>query len=555
VESAPSASAPSDDASQSLQHRPPRIDLRFEAAHFSDLPSAPVALELPEDFEAPPRLLRISVELTVAGAVEAAADFNDVLDVPLLPRFVRIRLVDELGGAIAGEKLELAFDNEQVTLTGDGKGQIRVDNPPVLVARLKLLEPDSLEKKLKALWDKPRPGARLRVGPGVEVVSFRDAISELVVGEGTTIVSVQPRVVKARLFGSFFETSKTFLLRSALDAMRGMKALYDANPNSQLLLVGHADRSGSVAYNDTLSLDRADAVAAFLKDDVEGWFKWYGAGVANEKRWGKREDRLMLAELADATVLLSSPDPILAFQESRELAERGEAGPETRRALIGEYMAVDDTKLPADVTLVTHGAGEHFPEIPTADGVEEDQNRRVEMFFFDGTLGVQPPVPGKNSKAGSAEYPEWRERSIETHDFDASAGDTRPVVLHLLDAEGASIEGANWTINHAFGADTGITGSDGLVLGKVPTNVTKAILTHDTAAIELELVPLTPSDDVLGAQHRLNNLGYRCGVPPSGTLDAATGEALRRFQTDEELGVTGTLSLETSARLREIYGH
>jgi hypothetical protein len=218
-------------------------------------------------------------------------------------------------------------------------------------------------------------------------------------------------------------------------------------------------------------------------------------------------------------------------------------------------MAVDGTTLPSDVMLVTHGAGEHFPEIPTADGVEEDQNRRVEMFFFDGTLGVQPPPPGKNSKAKSPEYPEWLQRSIETHDFDASAGATRPVVLHLLDADGASIAGANWTINHAFGSDAGVTGADGLVLGKVPANVSKAILTHDNAAIELELVALTPSDDVLGAQHRLNNLGYDCGVPPSGTLDVVTEEALRRFQTDEELDVSGTLSPETSARLREIYGH
>ena len=67
----------------------------------------------------------------------------------------------------------------------------------------------------------------------------------------------------------------------------------------KILVVGHTDRSGEPRYNDPLSLERADAVAAFLIDDVDTWLARYNNNVSNEKRWGKREDLLMLQSLPD----------------------------------------------------------------------------------------------------------------------------------------------------------------------------------------------------------------------------------------------------------------
>jgi hypothetical protein len=61
------------------------------------------------------------------------------------------------------------------------------------------------------------------------------------------------------------------------------------------LLVGHTDTSADPAYNDPLSLERADAVAQYLQEDFNPWLKRYDSSVAQEKRWSKREDVLMIS--------------------------------------------------------------------------------------------------------------------------------------------------------------------------------------------------------------------------------------------------------------------
>jgi hypothetical protein len=41
-------------------------------------------------------------------------------------------------------------------------------------------------------------------------------------------------------------------------------------------------------------------------------------------------------------------------------------------------------------------------------------DRRVELFFFDPEFGITPKPAGTNSRAGSVEYPKWRERVVQT---------------------------------------------------------------------------------------------------------------------------------------------
>ena len=43
-----------------------------------------------------------------------------------------------------------------------------------------------------------------------------------------------------------------------------------------MLVVGHADLAGSDTYILTLSEERADSIAAFLRDRVDPWLAWYG---------------------------------------------------------------------------------------------------------------------------------------------------------------------------------------------------------------------------------------------------------------------------------------
>jgi outer membrane protein OmpA-like peptidoglycan-associated protein len=244
-------------------------------------------------------------------------------------------------------------------------------------------------------------------------------------------VGAVPFVELARLKGAFFETNKSFLLPSVVERFKHVRELYANNNPSELLIVGHTDTTAQASVNDPLSLERANCTAAYLLDDVDAWLAMYESGTPAARRWGNREDLLMLEALPDFGTKAVSEDAIRWFQRTRGLSLDGIAGPETRGALIAEYMALDGATLSNDpnfdITITTHGCGENFPlddageELDTApaDDDEDAQDRRVELFFFDAEFGIQPPPPGSNSAAGSSEYPEWRKKAVLVHDLES----------------------------------------------------------------------------------------------------------------------------------------
>ncbi|HYP87376.1 MAG TPA: peptidoglycan-binding protein, partial [Polyangiaceae bacterium] len=433
------------------------------------------------------------------------------------------------------------------------KGAVAIINPPTMTVNATLVDFDGLVQKLKSRWDKPRPGRRLPPGPGVAVLSLTESPEPLSLPCGTTIVSIQPRVVAARVVGMFFDTDKAFLLPSAIAGMRGMKQLNDENPDTTLLVVGHADTAGTSSHNDKLSLERAQSVAAFLTDDVDKWLPFYDSSVPESKRWGAKEDGSMLSALPDAAQLVSAPDPIRAFQQSRGLEVDGKAGPKTRRQLVTEYMALDQTSLPKGTKIVAHGCGENFLADETGDGVADAANRRAELFFFDKKLGIQPPPQGQNSGPNSTDYPEWKRRSEETQEFDASH---RPFHIRLLDAADAPLVDVPWVIKHAEGAIAGRTTDDGRVEATLPASATEVTLSFADQSIQVTVVAddqFPPAQNVDGAVLRLTSLGYDPGVDDT-SLTPQLSAALREFQADHQLPTNGLLDLATSAKLLEVYG-
>jgi hypothetical protein len=66
-----------------------------------------------------------------------------------------------------------------------------------------------------------------------------------------------------------------------------------------------------------------------------------------------------------------------------------------------------------------------------------------------------------------------------------------------------------------------------------------------------DLRHLDPTSEISGLQGRLRHLGYAVGAP-DGTLDPRSEEALRAFQTDHDLEVTGELDQATQDKLREL---
>lgn len=228
-----------------------------------------------------------------------------------------------------------------------------------------------------------------------------------------------PDVVQARVTGFMFDEAKNFIRPEARNGIRALAKLYEQHPGFHLLIVGHTDREGKVAYNDVLSLERAESVAAFLRDDVEVWLARYDNSVSSTKRWGDDENRYMLEALGFGL----DKSQIRAFQEQAGIEPIGKIGPKTRRALITQYMAMDGTSLPAGTPVTIVGAGEHFPAVFTKDGVEQPQNRRTELFLFKDT--IDPPPPGANLKVDSPQYTQWV--STVGKQFDVTADNPQPI--------------------------------------------------------------------------------------------------------------------------------
>ena len=89
----------------------------------------------------------------------------------------------------------------------------------------------------------------------------------------------------------------------------------------------------------------------------------------------------------------------------------------------------------------------------------------------------------------------------------------------------------------------------------IPPNDRTLTLTlgDDQTVYELGIGSLDPISEVRGAQQRLTNLGYACGQA-DGVLGPLTTQAIKSFQTDQQLAATGTLDGETLDKLKSTHG-
>jgi hypothetical protein len=72
-------------------------------------------------------------------------------------------------------------------------------------------------------------------------------------------------------------------------------------------------------------------------------------------------------------------------------------------------------------------------------------------------------------------------------------------------------------------------------------------------SFDLSLGGMDPIDTMIGVRKRLNNLGYHC-LPSSDELDESLRDALRRFQTAQNLTASGNIDQATKDKLKEIHG-
>jgi outer membrane protein OmpA-like peptidoglycan-associated protein len=351
---------------------------------------------------------------------EHQARFGDALALPTgvhhrvvvrRPRF-DLRVIDCFGAPAPDVFAALALPDATIGMLTDDEGRARRSFPEAegITAPLSFPEVGSSRAEIP----EPDPAATPWAGEDLDVAV-----------EGEHVVQLPPRVHRVRLVGFLFDTDKTFLLPESLAGIRQLATIWERHRHAHVLVVGHTDTVGQPAHNGPLSEERAESVAAYLRDDVDAWLAFYEPIGHTSARWGVPEDKHMLSHLADEAGLAFYRGPIdaISFDAATKTAvERFQAwsnaikgttlevdgvlGPKTRRALVTAYMAEDGTTLPDTVEVATHGCGENHPIEPTGDEVEAQPNRRVEAFLFEA--GIVPPPPPKGSGGACEEYPAWK---------------------------------------------------------------------------------------------------------------------------------------------------
>jgi hypothetical protein len=100
----------------------------------------------------------------------------------------------------------------------------------------------------------------------------------------------------------------------------------------------------------------------------------------------------------------------------------------------------------------------------------------------------------------------------------------------------------------------GTTDGNGMVDQFIPPNARggRLILGGGKEIIPVRIGHLNPIEEISGVKQRLNNLGYQCGSEDD-ELDPRTRVALKAFQAEHGLPVTGEPDAATKAKLRELH--
>lgn len=224
--------------------------------------------------------------------------------------------------------------------------------------------------------------------------------------QATVTLSAGPTVALAevvtfRFDRAFVEPGQGPVLRQA--------AIRAASGGQHLLLLGHTDKTGSDAYNLSLSQRRVDAVLAYLTAGNDpGAARQVWLGLRDSDSWGLREAQHMLQALGRYPGAIDGQDGPLtqdAVQATRCAAglAPGTLDDDAWSALVAGYLRLDALTLDESILVkddagtVVRGfaCGESHPlplPKPTV-ATAHRQYRRVELIFTPaGTLSAATPA-------------------------------------------------------------------------------------------------------------------------------------------------------------------
>ncbi len=457
-----------------------------------------------------------------------------------------VTLVDAWGDPVGDVELEISYAGTKKKLTAPGNGHVHLDEVDASFGSVRFVDVKELREVLRPRFVKKPPATPPDVeNPTVLGVSDEMGSVPLESEVPKTIVLTKP-LTRVRLIGMHFDTNKSFMRKTAIPGIRRVVREYAELGQGNLLVVGHTDTVAEEHYNLDLSVERAEAVKAYVKNDVPGWDKWFADTVyPDKKKWGD-------GEIAHMISALPCEQSVLGFQQwsnanrpkGKHLDEDSILGPKTRHELIKAYMELEETTLPPEVGVEIHGCGEYFPATEDqSDGVESEENRRVELFCFDDK--IHPPVPGKRAKRGEPEYPQWKAQVTKTVDVGAKS---KRLMLRLYDYDGDPVGSVPVKLQH--GVEEIRTTSD--QLGLLTADLSEPVgrvdiewLTERDApafAMRRRLFP-SPDDSRIGDEQRLQNLGY---------LRPSVADNVREFQADYGLRITGLIA-DVSSALRAFH--
>ncbi len=126
--------------------------------------------------------------------------------------------------------------------------------------------------------------------------------------------------------------------------------------------------------------------------------------------------------------------------------------------------------------------------------------------------------------------------------------------LELRDSRGAPMAGRPYALTLPDGSTRdGSLDDKGRLHERVPAQVERLTLDVAHRRFELDVRGLPAPSTIDGAQARLNQLNYFAG-DVDGELNRFTEGALRRFQRDQQLPVTGALDPATARALQQEHG-
>jgi outer membrane protein OmpA-like peptidoglycan-associated protein len=237
-------------------------------------------------------------------------------------------------------------------------------------------------------------------------------------------ITLRPGAVVATTFAIHFRFDKAFIEPCLRPVLRQIAQRALANPSEKILIVGHTDKVGPDAYNQSLSERRARAVFAFLTFGVNAASRAAAVAEWNTLRlrrppgeqptvkdtWDVREYQHILQDLGfypgnvDGRDGPLTQDAVRAYRCHKGLPPGTTVDDEVWNALIEDYLGQDNLTVPLDRFLRNAkdscdggilkwlGCGEEDPVKNV--GTAWRPNRRTEVLFVNaGTLPCEVPKP------------------------------------------------------------------------------------------------------------------------------------------------------------------